>query len=395
MQTRNFFSSGNLEAYRNNPKIINALRGGALLNYTEFMTWYSQPNVRISKRNKGKRNSSAENEALHQISKTSLTQMANDVCENKIDVQYGISAILNLNFEKFDLLVAVAPDHEKIKNDETTVAPSTSLKNKTKHILGFIIAERGECRKFHDFYVVNLICTRSRVEYKKYGKNSSLERERIRGAILLGAYLFCAKRLNQDLGLLELADGYKNISGFFSYSKMGFVKDLSLFGRTCFKDFANLPMSIEIDHYSYDQIINYASGTDKIQHFDDETGLIDLVPKTPRQEVLQKQIAGLCNLTYQIDYILNGDYALDAKLDKKEIKFLESAEDDFGRRNPYDDITIDDYSNHIYDSIGELIDEFNSGSKSGSKSRSRTTWRATMQAGSNKTKKRLRKTLGY
>jgi hypothetical protein len=164
---------------------------------------------------------------------------------------------------------------------------------------------------------------------------------------------------------------------------MGFVKDLSLFGRTCFKDFANLPMSVEIAHYSYDQIINYASGVDKIHVFHDETGLIDLVPKTPRQEVLQKQIAGLCNLTYQIDHIINGDFELHTKIDRNEIKFIERLEDEFDDRASIDDISIDDYLNYIYDSIGELTEEF----KYGSKSTTRGSKVRTTKAGSNRTRK--------
>lgn len=388
MQTRAFFSNKNLEAYRNSSKIRDSIHGGALLNYPEFMFWYSQPNVRISKRNKGKRNAATENEVLHTISKTSLTQMANDVCENHIDVQYGISAILNLNFEKFDLLVALAPDHEKLKLEETTVAPKTSLKNKTKHILGFIIVERGECKMFPDSYVINLICTRSKVEYKKYGRNVSSERERLRGAILLGAYLFCAKKLKQGMGLLELSDGYKNVKGFFSYSKMGFIRDVSLFDRKCFKDYANLPMSVDLTRYSYEQIINYASGVDKLVDIEDESGLIELVPKTPRQEDIQKQVAALSNLTYQIDYILAGEYALHPRLDAYEIDFLGELEERLNDRaaddDQFQDITVDDYLHFINGVKQQLIDTFKT---TAVPTRNRT--RSSMKAGSNKTRKQF------
>lgn len=389
MQTRAFFSNKNLEAYRNSSKIRDSIRGGALLNYPEFMAWYSQPNIRISKRNKGKRNADAENEALHTISKTSLTQMANDVCENHIDVQYGITAILNLNFEKFDLLVAVAPDHEKLKLEETTVAPKTSLKNKTKHILGFIIVERGECKMFPDSYVINLICTRSKVEYKKYGRNASAERERVRGAILLGAYLFCAKKLKQGMGLLELSDGYKNVKGFFSYSKMGFIRDVSLFDRKCFKDYANLPMSVDLTRYSYEQIINYASGADKLVEIWDESGLIELVPKTPRQEDIQKQVAALSNLTYQIDYILAGEYALHPRLDAYEIDFLEELEDRAANDDLFRDLTVDDYLHFINGVKQQLIERFKTESKAKTAVPTRNSKRSSMKAGSSKTRKRF------
>jgi hypothetical protein len=390
MPGKSFFSHANLDEYRNDPKIVNAMRGAALLNHQEFVEWYSQPDIRSSRRNSGKRNVAYDNETIKKIYKDSLKQIANQVCENKIDAQYGISAILNLNFDKFDLLVAVAPHYDRLKRDENTVTSKTSLKNKTKHILGFIIVEEGECKKFHDFYAVNLICARSNVEYKKYGKNASLNRERVRGAILLGAYMFCAKKIKQDLGLLELADGYKNIGGFFSYSKMGFVQDISLFGRNCFKDFANLPMSVEIRRYTYDQIINYASGVEKLKDIDDVTGLIKLVPKNPRQEAIQKKIAGICNLTYQIDFLLNGDYTLHPKFDKEEIEFLEEFETDFLTKDEYDDVSIDDYLQHFEYSIGELSKEFHDESTSKSKSRSRSRTRSATRAitaGSNRTRK--------
>lgn len=383
MKSRNFFSNENIDPYRNDPKINSAIHNAGLLNYSEFMDWYSQPNVRTSRRILSKRNLESDNEEVHKMHKDSLKQIANEVCEKKIDAQYGISSILNLNFEKFDILVAVAPDYDTLKKKESDITTKTALKNKTKHILGFIIVEKGECKMLPDFYTVNLICARSKVEYKKYGKHASLKRERIRGAILLGAYLFCAKRINQTMGLLELADGYKNISGFFSYSKMGFVKDLSLFDRKCFKDYANLPMSLNINDYSYEQIINYASGLDKIRDINDDTGLIYLVPKTPRQQALQVQISGLCNLTYQIDYILNGSYALDVKLDKNEIKFLQELEDYYIDQDPHYDFNTDDYLNYIYDSMDNLIEEF----KSASKSRTRSSSRSKMSAGS--TKKRF------
>jgi len=187
---------------------------------------------------------------------------------------------------------------------------------------------------------------------------------------------------------LELSDGYKNIKGFFSYSKMGFLRDVSLFDRKCFKDCANLPMSVDLTRYSYEQILNYASGVDKLVDIEDESGLIELVPKTPRQEDIQKQVAALSNLTYQIDFILAGEYALHPKLDAYEIDFLEELGERLNDRAADDDqfqeITVDDYLHFINGIKQQLIDTFKT---TAVPTRNRT--RSSMKAGSNKTRKQF------
>ena len=206
-------------------------------------------------------------------------------------------------------------------------------------------------------YTINLICSRSKVEYKKYGRRVA-NRERLRAAILLGAYMYCAKKRDQDIGLLELADGYKNVSGFFSYSKMGFVKDLSLFGRRCFRDHANLPMSVRLDRYTYDNIIDYASGEQKLTYIQDDEGLIDLVPRGPKQQEIQKTFAVFCNLSYQIAYIMNHEHNLDPALDKMEISILMEFADQMYNRNPDQDITLEQYMEYINANKQSLLEAF-------------------------------------
>jgi len=358
MQERDFFKPEHLNPYRSDPRIIRALGGGSLLNHSEFMNWYELPDPRMSARNIGKKNRASEIADGRVKVMESLTQIANSVCENKIDYQYGISAILNLSFDRYDILAAVAPGYDKVKRDETSTTPSVSLKNKTKHILGFVIVEKGECKMKPDDYTINLICSRSKLEYKKYGLRRIAKRERLRAAILLGAYMYCAKKRDQDIGLLELADGYNNISGFFSYSKMGFVKDLSLFGRRCFRDYANLPMSVRLDRYTYDNIIDYASGEQKLENIQDDTGLIRLIPRGPRQQDIQKTFAIFCNLSYQMVYIVNHEHNLDPAIDKMEISILMEFVDEMLNRNPDQDITLEQYMNYINTNKQYLLDAF-------------------------------------
>jgi hypothetical protein len=79
-----------------------------------------------------------------------------------------------------------------------------------------------------------------------FGKKSPPTPPSIQGKLLLGAYLFAIKS-NESLpqiAVLELLSGYTNIPGFISYSKLGFEKDLNLYGNGCFTSLTNLPMSI-------------------------------------------------------------------------------------------------------------------------------------------------------
>ena len=86
------------------------------------------------------------------------------------------------------------------------------LQNKSDdNVLGFVIAELGECAREPNVYAVNLICSQSGL-----------------GKLLLGACLYCIK-FNDDVSekkcILELAHAYKNTPGFFMYTKLGFNLD--------------------------------------------------------------------------------------------------------------------------------------------------------------------------
>lgn len=147
-----------------------------------------------------------------------------------------------------------------------------------QYIVAFIIAQQGECNKHPTFWAVNLICG---VLIRKIGH------------FLLNAMNFCAKRYAELNGLdnqkviLELASSYENTSGFLTYARSGFVKDMSLYyyddncivtrnvrestksytervrdalrKRKCFCD-DTLPMSFTLDNFSYDTIRSFMIG---------------------------------------------------------------------------------------------------------------------------------------
>ena len=141
------------------------------------------------------------------------------------------------------------------------------IKNKRQKILGFLIAELGACAMRRQTYAVNLICSESGL-----------------GKLLVGACLYCIK-YNEDVStkscILELAHAYKNIPGFFMYTKMGFNVDNSLIGDKydyCFHDAAQLPMSVKLtDKYTKQYIVNAMVRSDfKQTDVRDNTGIYDL-----------------------------------------------------------------------------------------------------------------------
>lgn len=370
-EIKEVFTEHNLDEYRKDGRILKALNGSILVNHDEFMAWYTQPEIKISARTQNLMPRQPSIEKVKHISKETLTDLANNVCENKIGINYGKESILSLNKETFDILVVLAPNADKVKAEEAHKQTKTSVNKKLKHILGFIIVQKAECRRYPNTYSVRLICARTKLEYQRYGKSvSQQKRERVRGGILLGAYMHCVKKLyatkrhppgipivDETMGILELAAGYKNIAGFFSYSNMGFVKDLSLLGRDCFNDVGNLPMSVKLSNYTHDKIITLATGEVKLQNIQDDTGLIDLVPRSKRQEALQKLIAVYCNLIYQWPYVYDDNFRLNSIKHGDEIKILQTFENEYYEELGHDPHR-DDYIDFLTFQKNLIIQEF-------------------------------------
>jgi hypothetical protein len=355
---KEFFKKETVDEYKNDPKIQKALNGCTLMCTDDFFTWFGQ---NIIRGDKPSRMSMAY--SIYDMVIEKFTKIANSVCENKIDNEYTAKSMKNvMESPKFDVLVILAPHWEKLKRDEFKTKPELSIDKKSRHILGFVIVEKGECRKMPTTYSIQLICTRSKTDFKQYSYDAmnKVPRERSKAAILLGAYLYCGKVYGQTHGILELADGYTNISGFFAYSKQGFVKDVSLFGSNCFPSYENLPMSVDLSKYSYPQIITNAVGGLKSEDIQDDTGIIKMVPKSKKQVELQKGAALLCCLLYKIPFILEYKCHLDPSFpsDKQQITILTDYEKWFYESTGGHEPELDDYLFFFKTQLDELAKEF-------------------------------------
>jgi hypothetical protein len=241
------------------------------------------------------------------ISKNILQDLANTVCvdpktgRSAIGEAYGRSAINRLGNSDFDVLVAI--EEAEIPAGKT----ETVTRHKLNHVVGFIIAQLGECKRKNDVWSVNLICSRTLMS----GGAS------IKGSILLGAFLYCIKnsKFKQE-GILELAGGYRNINGFISYTKMGFNKDLSLYDpvrHICFHDFNNLPMSCNISTINNETIINRAGERERrvVTPIEDDSGIYNagkIDPSIQDRLILCNDLLYRIQLNYVI--ILNDPYIL-------------------------------------------------------------------------------------
>ena len=271
-----------LDEYRNHPSIFGMLKGGALLSQREFVSWYKPIETRSSNRLTKDFKSEIESENL-EIAMGFLDEICDQVCR-KIGEEYGQYALRktanNLkkgSMENFDILVAVSEGYDKLKIGATKVVQA----HKNKNIVGFIVVERGECRLWEKQVCVNLICVKEGT---------------IKGSVLLGAYLYCLKAspLNSK-GLLELAGSYSNLAGFFSYTKLGFDKDESLYDKKCFYNPENLPMSVQLNKYKKEDFIDLVTGKKKRGDFSDEvmddTGLFAYgALKEESKQVVQEKI---------------------------------------------------------------------------------------------------------
>jgi len=322
-----------IDEFQRHPLIQEALAGCCLMNTYDFLQWFGQTIIR---KNDSVRHKMAD--SMYHMVIEYFTSIANSACEKVVDEHYSAKAMKKiLESSDFDVLVILAPHWEKLKRDEFAVKPNVSLEKKRNHVLGFIIVEKGECKRMATTYSIKLICTRSneKLTYQRFSTDAKkkLTRQRMKGGILLGAYLFCAKRYGQTHGILELSIAYDNIEGFFSYSKQGFVKDLTLFGDDCFNDYNNLPMSVVLGDLTDEKIIEHASGDKRLElkteDIKDDTGFIRFVPKTERQKKIQKAMVPYCNLLYKSIYLYDERMKLDPEFDGAEIEINNNVEDMF------------------------------------------------------------------
>ena len=187
---------------------------------------------------------------------------------------------------KFDWLAAVHPDYLK----------RTSIDEKADAVENFLITELGECRKLSKTISVNLIC-------------SAKVNAKVKGYHLLGAMMYCIKRSQkyEKSAVLELAGRFRNVSGFYSYSTVGFERDETLFGNDCFSDPNNLPMRVKLGRgISLDTIIDHASGN-VVPNVKDETNLFENKQyfienkKVPAVQQEQLTLVEFAELLYDFD----------------------------------------------------------------------------------------------
>lgn len=287
-----FFTNTFLDEYRHDDSIRKMLKGGELLTQSEFVSWY-KPNETRTNRHTNEYKDDIESEN-NEIALEFLDEICDQVCR-KIGTEYGQNALRktanNLKAfpktkNKFDLLVAVSAGYDK----QELISTRTLQKHKNESIVGFIVVEKGECKLFRDQVCVNLICVKENT---------------IKGSVILGAYLYCIKSAflpKNQRGLLELAGSYSNLAGFFSYTKLGFDKDESLFHKKCFHNPENLTMSVDLQKYEKKDIINLVTGEKKRGDFFDQviddTGIFAYGALTTKKDQMIQENIGKAYAIY-------------------------------------------------------------------------------------------------
>ena len=221
------------------------------------------------------------------------------------------------------------------------------------NVLGFIVAELGECAKEPNVYAVNLICSQSGL-----------------GKLLLGACLYCIK-YNDDVSekrcILELAHAYKNTPGFFMYTKLGFNLDDSLIGEegVCFDDFLHLPMSVTLndDKFTQQYFVDMMVRSDfKQADVVDPTGIYDLgLPKKESEDggkssAIQKEMVKLANILRKIK-VFGTKYIIFPKDEWEIIKEMPFAKKRIFLNKPRSQVNFSKKVNAKPELVEPLLDE--------------------------------------
>jgi hypothetical protein len=308
------FDNSLLDKYKSDERIKQMLNGCELLNLEDFMNWYlpdksRRRSTRLQQNSAYKmadqtRRKKEEND-MYILSMTLLQDLATAVCgKNTIGKNYGRSSIVNaVSNPEFDFLVAVDMD-----------LPQSNAKQRISSVVAFLAAEKGECFESEpgidrsNVYSVNLICC-------KQNKHTVKQIKTVKSVVLLGAYMYCIKNNSNvapkdKIGILELAGAYVNLSGFFAYTKVGFDKDNSLFGKYCFPDAGNLAMSVDVRKYTNEDIFGMVTGTKKRDPLGikDDTGIYKLgLPDSDHSPEAQKQalVARISSLKHMMEFDYN------------------------------------------------------------------------------------------
>jgi hypothetical protein len=288
------FESDKIDEYQNDPRMQNVLNGYILINKEDFLRWVTPTH---SEKNLTKK--------IKDSNSRMVKSLFSKICDSRIGEAYTKASFSHVfpkyNEEiqkarmifdtgrykdhKFDWLAAVHPDYLK----------RTSIDEKADAVENFLITELGECRKLRNTISVNLIC-------------SAKVNAEVKGYHLLGAMMYCIKSSKYEKSaVLELAGRFRNVSGFYSYSTVGFERDETLFGNDCFSDPNNLPMRVKLGRgISLDTIIDHASGN-VVPNVNDETNLFENKQyfiknkKVPAVQKEQLTLVEFAELLYDFD----------------------------------------------------------------------------------------------
>jgi hypothetical protein len=313
---KSFFTDDTINEYINykigdSIPVKESLGDFELLNYYQFMLWWNDYPQHLA----------TDKKRIDNIFKDILIESC---LLNEDYLERAIRSILTL--DSFDVLFAVYKKNEIRLSDYNNDVYNYQTK-KSERVGGFIIVELGECKKrpniasriisnistvlrpydqkentvlnsninYSNVYSVFLICCR-----RRYGKDSI---PIFKCQLLLGAYLYIIKSnsLFPQIGILELAGGYTNISGFITYSKLGFVKNLQLYGNNCFLSIDTLPMSNDLSKKSKEDIIQSVSNDVALIVPVEVRELLYFYQKTQNNEKEQEELALLYNILYKLE----------------------------------------------------------------------------------------------
>jgi hypothetical protein len=252
------FDNRNVGDFKAIPAVRDKFRNYELLNSQAFKIFLNeQPDDVVDLESGAKLMTPSAKKRLHAL-EDNPRKIAGDMMQLKVDmcttvngyyVKGSIARALATDYPGYDAIIIIKPamrSSSRTPPDETEAERLTRLrKDKMSKIMGFLIAQKGECPKYPNAYSVNLICSR----------------EKGISSMLMGCYLYCIKQhpAYTQKGLLELANEYNNLNGFCAYRKMGYVFDPDIYTVNCLKfgdaGDALLPMSVDIDAMTIEDII--------------------------------------------------------------------------------------------------------------------------------------------
>lgn len=169
-----------------------------------------------------------------------------NICGTSVDSSYLYNIFMGIvdNDTKYDVVFLY---------DESEIDSS----NEFAIVIGVMIVKKWRCDKYPNAYVLDIICSNAQSNVRSNGKLVS------NGALLLGLYMYSILNSNAEkVGILEVANGYKNISGLCLYTKFGFHKDKSLYSRYCFRDLVNTSMIAHVEEIGKQKIVDIVTNRD-------------------------------------------------------------------------------------------------------------------------------------